>query len=153
MLESKMQNTATGSSLVSGAECNTPTHGPIDGRSLQTAPAWRKLARRSLVPLHGGVALMLLAGSALAQEPVPAPEDPPAEPAPAEPAPAEAAPAEAAPPEAAAPEAGIEGTATAEGEVSAQDAADLAALEGDATPVEAGQAEVVVTVDRRTKNL
>jgi iron complex outermembrane receptor protein len=96
---------------------------------------------------------MLLAGSALAQQPDPAPEDPPVEPAPAEPAPAEAAPAEAAAPEAAAPEAGIEGTATAEGEVSAQDAADLAALEGDATPVEAGQAEVVVTVDRRTKNL
>jgi iron complex outermembrane receptor protein len=145
MSESKMQNTATGSSLVSGDECNTPTHGPIDGRGLHRA---RKLARRSLLSLHGGVALMALAGSALAQEPAPAPEDPPAEPAPAE-----AAPAETAPPEAAAPEAGVEGTATAEGEVSAQDAADLEALDADAAPVEAGQAEVVVTVDRRTKNL
>jgi iron complex outermembrane receptor protein len=151
-----MQNTATGSSLVSGAQCNTPTHGPIDGRGLHTAPArdasarreaavWRKLARRSLLSLHGGLALMVLASNALAQDP---------EPAPAEPAPAEPAPAEAAPPEAAAPEqTPLEAQIPAEGEVSAQDAADLAALEAESAPVEAGQAEVVVTVDRRAKSL
>jgi iron complex outermembrane receptor protein len=47
----------------------------------------------------------------------------------------------------------VEGAAAAAGEVSAQDAADLSALDADTGPVEAGQAEVVVTVDRRTKNL
>lgn len=155
-----MQNTATGSSLVSGAECNTPTHGPIDGRGLHPAPtqdtsarrgasSWRKLARRSLLSMHSGLALMVLASNALAQQPDPAPEDPPAEPAPAEPAPAEAAAPEAAAPE----QTPLEAQIPAEGDLAAQDAADLAALDAEAAPVEAGQAEVVVTVDRRAKNL
>ena len=116
MLESKMQNTATGSSLGNGAECDTTPFAateavataPSDGRGRQTAPApdasggrrgsgWRLLVRRSALSLQGGVALMVLASNALAQEPDPAQEEPAAEPAPAEAAPADVAPADVAP--------------------------------------------------------
>src|SRR5690606_15000117 len=83
----------------------------------------------------------------------PAQEEPAAEPAPAEAAPADVAPAEDAPADVApADDAAFEAAPLSEDELAAQDAADLAALDDEA-PVEAGQAEVVVTVDRRTKNL
>jgi iron complex outermembrane receptor protein len=117
--------------------------------------SWRRLTRRSLLALRGGITSVVLASSAFAQQADPAPEQPATEPAPAEPAPAEPAPAEAAPPEAGPPSetTPLEAQVPAEGDLAAQDAADLAALDAEAAPVEAGQAEVVVTVDRRAKNL
>jgi iron complex outermembrane receptor protein len=164
MSETKMQNTATGSSLITGAECDTPAQ-TIPGVTPSGAPAvqihlglansrgarrressWLSLARRSVLSLRGGVTLMMLASTALAQDPAPA------EPEPA-PAPEEASAPEAAPSDVAPPDFNPQPGAT-EGDTASQDAADLAALEADtAGPVEASQAEVVVTVDRRTKNL
>ncbi len=95
--------------------------------------------------LLGAVGVWLLAATAAAQQP--APEDPaPAEPAPAEPAP-EAAPAEAAP----APDAAAGDVAPGADELdpNALSPEDLEV----GTPDSTGLDEVVVTVDRRTKNL
>jgi iron complex outermembrane receptor protein len=140
-----MQKRATGSILVHDAQRGIPAPSATERRATGRACAafGSRLVRRTLSS-SGSILLLSLAGSAFAQDPAPEPE--PAEPS-AEPAPAEAAPADAAPadPNAALPE----------GDAAAQDAADLAALDADAdaAPTEAGEAEVVVTVDRRTKNL
>jgi iron complex outermembrane recepter protein len=199
MSESKMQNLATRSILVSGVECDVPAPSSVPEIQLHRGLAsglgavglgaagavgpgavgpgavgpgavgpgavgpgavglgarrrhssWLRFAQRSVLSLRGGVTLMLLASSALAQNPAPA------APAPA-PAPEEAPAPEAAPTDEPQPELSPQPGAT-EGDPAARDAADLAALQPEAAgPVEAreaeGEAEVVVTVDRRTKSL
>ena len=111
--------------------------------------------------LLGAVALVALASAARAQTPAPAPAEPvPADPAPADPAPAEPAPAEPAPVDpAAAAEPAAPGTeepppaVDASGELAispAPEDVDPALAPGAEAPV---TDEVVVTVDRRAKNL
>jgi iron complex outermembrane recepter protein len=114
----------------------------------EARPSTRGTKRRSLL---GVVGLVLVAGSAGAQATAPA------EPAPVEPAPAEAAPAAAPPADPAAPPA----AATAESDELATDmAAGQAEPQPEEVPMDAEEPsktgeldEVVVTVDRRKKDL
>src|SRR5690349_7903115 len=103
----------------------------------------------------GVVGLVLVASAAKAQAPAPAePEPAPADPAPA--APAEAAPAEAAPPaEAAAPEAAAPEAAAPEAGATAEAGAEPVPedVPMDVEPGSGSLDEVVVTVDRRKKDL
>jgi iron complex outermembrane receptor protein len=98
-----------------------------------------------MLSMLGGIGLVILSGVASAQDPAPA-EPPPAEPAPAEPAPAEPAPAEPAPAAEAPADAAAEGGVAVEGDAAV--AGDAASATGDD-----GTGEVVVTVDRRRKNI
>jgi iron complex outermembrane receptor protein len=101
--------------------------------------------------LLGAVGSLLLSSSAFAQDPAPEPAEP--EPAPAEAAPAEAAPAAAEP---GAAEAGAEGSAeAAAGDDASLEVGDMEVGDVDmgAGPAEGNLDEVVVTVDRRRKDL
>jgi iron complex outermembrane receptor protein len=108
-------------------------------------------APRRFIPLLGAVGSLLLSSSAFAQDPAPEPAEP--EPAPAEAAPAEAAPAAAEP---GAAEAGAEGSAeAAAGDDASLEVGDMEVGDVDmgAGPAEGNLDEVVVTVDRRRKDL
>jgi iron complex outermembrane receptor protein len=111
----------------------------VDGGKRSPAPGSRTL--RALASLLGGVGLVILSGVASAQDPAPA------EPAPAEPAPTEPAPAE---PAAAPAEAPVD--ATAGGEVAVEGTVGTDAVTN-ATGDDGEVGEVVVTVDRRRKNI
>jgi iron complex outermembrane receptor protein len=108
-------------------------------------------APRRFIPLLGAVGSLLLSSSAFAQDPAPEPAEP--EPAPAEAAPAEPAPAAAEP---GAAEAGAEGSAeAAAGDDASLEVGDMEVGDVDmgAGPAEGNLDEVVVTVDRRRKDL
>jgi iron complex outermembrane receptor protein len=115
----------------------------VDGGESSRAP---RRALRMIASMLGGIGLVILSGVAAAQEPAPA-EPAPAEPAPAEPAPAEPAPAEpaAAEPAPAAP--------AAEGEVAVEGAVTTDGAVTSATAEDGETGEVVITVDRRRKNI
>jgi iron complex outermembrane receptor protein len=110
--------------------------------ALERAARGRRCAARGR-PFLGIVALVALASAAQAQEPEPAPAEPePAEPAPADPA---------ATAEPGAPSADEAAPADAVGDPALEPVAEDV---DSAAPIEEGAtAEVVVTVDRRTKNL
>jgi iron complex outermembrane receptor protein len=114
-------------------------------------------APRRFIPLLGpfsalgAVGSLLLSSSAFAQDPAPEPAEP--EPAPAEAPPAEAAPAAAEP---GAAEAGAEGSAeAAAGDDASLEVGDMEVGDVDmgTGPAEGNLDEVVVTVDRRRKDL
>ncbi len=116
-----------------------------------------KRRARPLGSLLGAVGCVLIASAASAQDPAPAPAEPPAaeapaapaQPAPAQPAPTEP-PAAEAPPAAAPPAAEV--APPAEAAPAAAVAAEEVALPGD-TAADDDLDEVVVTVDRRRKDL
>ncbi len=110
------------------------------------------------ISLLGAVGLLLISGAAAAQDPAPADDPPPAEPSPAEPAPAPPDPPAAEPPTAEQPAAPAEPAASpAAPAAPAEPAAETPGLEAEAgvepSDSEAGLDEVVVTVDRRKKDL